>query len=65
MAAVLKPGDSARFIMPDIEGVILEKKFEVDPETGEPVGMCLLEWVDAEGETQQRWFEQSKLEIVK
>jgi hypothetical protein len=38
------------------------KAFRMDPDTGEV--FCLVEWTDAQGAVQQRWFAEATLEAV-
>lgn len=51
-----KKGDSAKLAIPVPEGKIASMRMDEDG-----VIYCLLQWVDEAGQTQQRWFEESKL----
>jgi len=51
-----KKGDVVKLNAVVPEGPVLALRMNEDGEI-----FCLLEWVDAEGETQQRWFPQEQL----
>jgi uncharacterized protein YodC (DUF2158 family) len=51
-----KKGDVVRLSAVIPEGPVLALRMNEDGEI-----FCLLEWVDAEGEAQQRWFSQDQL----
>lgn len=54
----MKPGSKAKLRQPTIEGRVVDTEYDKEHN-------CLrhcLEWQDAEGETQQRWFLETELE---
>jgi hypothetical protein len=58
--AGIKRGDNARLNVHPIEGVATLVKFDED--TGEK--RIQLEWLDADGVTQSRWFSEAELEVL-
>lgn len=52
-----KKGDKVKLITVSPQGVIQSMRM-----TEEGVVQCLLEWVDLDGVTHQRWFDQDQLE---
>ena len=58
MALKFKKGDSVRQLVPVITGTIVEQNI-TDNEVAYKV-----EWQNAQGETESRWFKESELEAV-
>lgn len=56
----METGDNAKLIQPVIQGKIVDTEYDKDAK-------CLrhlLQYTDADGETQTRWFLESELEAV-
>lgn len=51
-----KKGDVVKLVSVVPQGPVLALRMNEDGEI-----FCLIEWVDAEGETQQRWFPEAQL----
>lgn len=58
MALKFKKGDPVRQLVPVIQGNIVEQNI-TDDEVAYKI-----EWVNAGGETESRWFKESELEAV-
>ena len=56
MATAFKKGDVVRALAVVPQGPVLALRMDEDG-----VVSYLIEWTDASGETQQRWFEESQL----
>lgn len=54
-----KKGDAVRYVVPDIEGVVIGATVNDDAEF-----MLLVEYTDADGEVQQRHFKADELEAA-
>ena len=54
---MMNAGSPARLIQPEIRGVVVERRFNRYDELE-----YLLEWIDADGSTQTRWFTADQLE---
>lgn len=59
MATTFKKGDTVKLV-----GVVPQGPVQALRMDEEGNFSYLLEWTDAEGSTQQRWFEESQLEAV-
>lgn len=57
----IKKGGTVRLIQPVIKGVVLKTEYDEDAEQLKH----LVEYEDAGGETQQRWFTAESLEVLK
>lgn len=60
MSAAFKKGDLVRLKTVAPQGPV--QRFKMDEETGEV--QYLLQWPDASGELQERWFREDELEVV-
>lgn len=60
MATQFKKGDLVRLKTVVPQGPV--QKMRMDEETGEVA--YLLQWTDADGHTQERWFSEGELELV-
>lgn len=56
----LEVGQQARLIQPVVQGAIVDTQYNKDAKELEH----LVEWTDADGEVQQRWFLESQLEAI-
>jgi uncharacterized protein YodC (DUF2158 family) len=56
MAAKFSKGDVVKLAVPAPQGPVLAFRM-----TEDGVIECLVEWVDADGVTQQRWFDEDQL----
>jgi uncharacterized protein YodC (DUF2158 family) len=56
MATTFKKGDVVKAVAVIPQGPVLALRMSEDG-----VVSCLIEWTDADGETQHRWFEESRL----
>jgi hypothetical protein len=56
----MKNGDTAKLIQPTIQGTIAETRWNNEQDCKEH----RLEWVDAEGNAQDRWFFEAALEVT-
>jgi hypothetical protein len=55
----MKAGDTARLVAPVIQGTVKERRFTPNDQLE-----YLLEWADADGNTQTAWFVEGTLEQV-
>lgn len=53
-------GKTVRLVQPVVQGEIIDTEYDKDTKQLRH----LLSWVDADGETQNRWFTESQLELV-
>lgn len=56
----MEEGQTVRMVQPVIQGQITDTRYNKDAKALEH----LVDYPDAEGETQQRWFLESQLEVI-